>query len=117
MKFTRYAVSGIIIVLCALFFTPLYLGAAESGEYIAIRKEGSAKIALVLGKPDAEGKRESGWAQNLDAVIRDGLDFTKLFTLISPPLNIKETGDNKNVSFSFDEKKESTGIDTADNKL
>ncbi len=101
MKFTRYAVSGIIIVLCALFFTPLYLGAAESGEYIAIRKEGSAKIALVLGKPDAEGKRESGWAQNLDAVIRDGLDFTKLFTLISPPLNIKETGDNKNVTINF----------------
>ena len=58
MTFTRHAVSGIIIVLCALFITPLYLGAAETGEYIAIRKEGSGKIALVLGKPDAEGKRE-----------------------------------------------------------
>ena len=101
MTFTRHAVSGIIIVLCALFITPLYLGAAETGEYIAIRKEGSGKIALVLGKPDAEGKRESDWAQNLDAVIRDGLDFTKLFTLISPPLNIKATGDNKSVSINF----------------
>ena len=101
MKFTRHTVSGIIIVLCALFITPLYLGAAEAGEYIAIRKEGSGKIALVLGKSDAEGKRDSDWAQNLDAVIRDGLDFTKLFTLISPPLNIKETGDKKNVTINF----------------
>ena len=76
MTFTRHAVSGIIIVLCALFITPLYLGAAETGEYIAIRKEGSGKIALILGKPDAEGKRESDWSQNLDAVIRDALEFT-----------------------------------------
>ena len=102
MTFTRHAVSGIIIiVLCALFITPLYLGAAETGEYIAIRKEGSGKIALILGKPDAEGKRESDWSQNLDAVIRDALDFTKLFTLISPPLNIKVVNDNKSESINF----------------
>ena len=101
MTYTRHAVSGIIIILCALFITPLNLRAAENGEYIAIRKEGSGKIALVLGKPDAEGKRESDWAQNLDTVIRDGLDYTKLFTLLSPPLNLKESSDKKNVTINF----------------
>ena len=101
MTFTRRAVSGIIVVLCALFFTPLYLGAAEAGEYIAIQKEGSGKIALVLGKPDAEGKRESDWAHNLDSVIHDGLDFTRIFTMISPPLNVKDFSDKKNVTINF----------------
>ena len=57
MPFFRHTVSGIIIVLCALFFTPLHLTAAEPGDYIAIRKEGSGKLALVLNKPDGAGKK------------------------------------------------------------
>jgi TolB protein len=101
MTFFRHAVSCIIIVLCALFFVPLHLVAAEGDDYIAIRKEGSGKIALVLSKPDAQGKRESEWAQNLDTVIRDGLDYTKIFTMISPPLNVKDFSDRKNVTINF----------------
>ena len=101
MTFYKHTVSGIIIVLCALFFTPLYLGAVEAGDYIAIRKEGSGKITLVLSKPDADGKRDSNWAQDLDTVIHDGLDFTKLFTLISPPLNVKDFSDKKNPKINF----------------
>ena len=101
MPFLRHAISGIIVVLYAFFFIPLHLTAAEPGDYIAIRKEGSGKLALVLNKPDAQGKKEGDWAQSLDTIVRDGLDFTKNFTLISPPLNVKEFGDKKNVTINF----------------
>jgi len=101
MPFFRHTVSGIIIVLCALFFTPLHLTAAEPGDYIAIRKEGSGKLALVLNKPDGAGKKEGDWAQSLNTIIRDGLDFTRIFTLISPPLNVKDFSDKKSVMINF----------------
>lgn len=77
-------------LLLALLFlttaTPL-LQAAEQGEYIAIRKAGSGRIALVLQKPAAEGSREGRWAESLDAMTRQGLDFTGLFTLVPAPMN------------------------------
>jgi TolB protein len=101
MLFFKHTISSIIIALCALFFYPLHMIAAESGDYIAIRKEGSGKIALVLNKLDAQGKRESGWAQSLDTIIHEGLDFTKVFTMISPPINIKDFSDKKNVIINF----------------
>ncbi|NMW20921.1 MAG: Tol-Pal system beta propeller repeat protein TolB [Chlorobiaceae bacterium] len=102
MLFSRHAVPGIMIVLCALFFIPRHLTAAEiAGDYISIRKEGTGKITLVLNKPDAQGKKESGWAQSLNTIVHDGLDFTKIFTLISPPLNVKESGDQKNSVINF----------------
>jgi TolB protein len=92
-----------VLVFIFFFFAlfPLHLSAAETGEYIAIRKEGAGKIAIVLNKPDAKGKRESGWAQNLDTVIHDGLGFTGLFNIIPAPLNIIDTADPKNPSLNF----------------
>jgi TolB protein len=101
MLFFKHAISSIIIALCAFFFYPLHMIAAETGDYIAIRKEGSGKIALVLNKLDAQGKRESGWAQSLDTIIHEGLDFTKVFTMISPPSNVKDFSDKKNVTINF----------------
>jgi TolB protein len=92
---------GIIIFFCALLAFPQHLPAAETGEYITIRKEGSNKIALVLNKPDAQGRKENAWAESLNSVIRDGLDFTTLFNMISPPLNVKEYRDKKTVSINF----------------
>ena len=94
-------VPGIIVVLFCLVVFPLKLAAAENGEYIAIRKEGSGNIALVLDKLDANGKKESKFAQSLDTIMHDGLDFTKIFSLISPPLNVKDFTDKKNVVINF----------------
>lgn len=101
MPFFKHAISSVIIALCALFFYPLHLTAVESGEYIAIRKEGSGKIALVLNKLDGQGSRDRGWAQRLDTIILDGLDFTKIFNMISPPSNVKDFSDKKNVTINF----------------
>ena len=80
----KRVVPGIIVLLFCLVVFPLTLSAAEAGEYIAIRKEGSGNIALVLDKLDANGKKESRFAQSLDTIMHDGLDFTKIFSLISP---------------------------------
>jgi TolB protein len=101
MQCFRSIIPGIVIFFCSLFIFPQHLTAVESGEYITIRKQGSSKIALVLSKPDAKGKKESAWSENLNGVIRDGLDFTGLFTMISPPLNVKESQDKKNVTINF----------------
>ncbi len=65
------------------------------------RKEGSGNIALVLDKLDANGKKESRFAQSLDTIMHDGLDFTKIFSLISPPLNVKDFSDKKNPVINF----------------
>ena len=101
MQCIRHVVSGFLVFLLCLVSFPLHLAAAETGEYIAIRKEGAGKIALVLNKPDALTKEESGFARSLDTIIRDGLDFTGLFTMISPPLNVKEGSEGKSVAINF----------------
>ena len=97
MQFFRYVVAAVMIVLCF----PLSLLAAEGGEYIAIHKEGSGKIVLALNKLDAPVKEESKLAQRLDAIIYDGLDFTGLFTMISPPLNVKNNSSRENIVLNF----------------
>ncbi len=97
MQFFRYIVAAVMIVLCF----PLPLLAAEGGDYIAIRKEGSGKIALVLNKLDASVKEELTLAQRLDTIIHDGLDFTGLFTMISAPLNVKNNSSPDNVVLNF----------------
>ncbi len=101
IQFFRGFVPGIFVMLFCLVFSPLYLTAAEGQEYIAIRKEGAGNIALVLDKLDARGRKETRFAQSLDATMHDGLDFTKLFSLISPPLNVKDISDRKNVVINF----------------
>jgi TolB protein len=101
MHFFRHVLPGIFVVLLSLVFFPFHVTAAESGEYIAIRKEGSGKIALVLNRLDANGRKEAGFAQGLDTIIHDGLDFTKLFSMISPPLNVRDNSNGKNVVINF----------------
>ncbi len=100
IQFFRGAVSCIFALLFCLIF-PLHLVAAEGQEYIAIRKEGSGNIALVLDKLDAKGRKETRFAQSLDVTMHDGLDFTRLFSLISPPLNVKDNSDRKNIVINF----------------
>ncbi len=101
MRSFKHVFSGIVIIFFCLLFLPLHLVAAETGEYVAIHKEGSGKIALVLDKLDASGNKESRVAQSLDAIMHGGLDFTGIFSLISPPLNVKESRDIKNVVINF----------------
>ena len=101
MPFFRKTILCSIIALYAFFSIPLHLNAAEPGDYIAIRKEGSGKLALVLNKPDAFGKKESDWAKSLDTIVHDGLDFTRIFSLLSPPLNVKEMKDKQSVTINF----------------
>jgi TolB protein len=101
MQFFRQLAPSIIVVLLCLLFFPLQLSAAEAGEYIAIRKEGSGNIVLVLDKLDADGKKEAGYARSLDAIMHDGLDYTSLFSMISPPLNVKDRSDRKSVVINF----------------
>jgi TolB protein len=101
IQYFRNFVPAVIVVLFCLVVFPLKLKAAEAGEYIAIRKEGSGNIALVLDKLDAKGTKESRFAQSLDTIMHDGLDFTKIFSLISPPLNVKDYTDKKNIVINF----------------
>ena len=97
MQFFRYVVTAVMIFLCF----PLSLFAAERGEYIAIHKEGSGKITLALNKLDVPVTEESRLAERLDAIIHDGLDFTGLFTMISPPINVKTNNSGEKVVLNF----------------
>jgi TolB protein len=101
MRISGKAVYGLFFIFFFLAVIPLNLFAEETGEYIAIRKEGAGKIALVLNRPDARGKKEIGWAQNIDTVIQDGLGFTGLFNVIPPPMNIWDSTDPRNPVINF----------------
>ena len=101
IQFFRGIVPGVVTLLFCLVFFPLHLNATEAGEYIAIRKEGTGNVALVLDNLDGKGRKEMRFAQALDAAMHDGLDFTKLFALIPPPLNVKDNSDRKNVVLNF----------------
>ena len=50
----------------------------------------------MLNKLDVPVKEESRLAQRLDTIIHDGLDFTGVFTMISPPLNVKDNSSRVN---------------------
>ncbi len=101
MQFFKHVVAVVIIFLCCRICFPLNLLAVEGGEYIAIRKEGIGKIALVLNKLATPAKEEPNISKRLDVIIHDGLDFTGLFTLISPPLNVKDSSNSENVAINF----------------
>ncbi len=88
-------------IVASLVLFPSHLVATEGQEYIAIRKEGAGNIALVLDKLDAKGRKETGFAQDLDGIINGGLDFTKVFSIIQPPLNVKDDSDRKNIVINF----------------
>jgi TolB protein len=90
-----------LVCLWCFLFAPVLLSAEETKEYIAIRKQGSGRISIVLDKTGAKGGKEGEWAKSLDAIIHDGLDFTGLFNLVAPPLNIRDAKDPKNVVINF----------------
>jgi TolB protein len=86
-------VTVLVFVLLGFLFLPFTLRAEQVGEYIAISKEGSGRISIVLDKIASKGRLESGWAGSTDGTIKGALDFTGLFNLIQPPLNIRNAQD------------------------
>lgn len=99
MRSTRNSFACLCIMLFGMLFVPFTLRAEEVGEYIAIRKEGASRIAVVLDKTSADGSRQTEWARSLDATINKGLDFTGLFNLLPAPLNIRN-GQNGGLNFA-----------------
>ncbi|RXK82159.1 Tol-Pal system beta propeller repeat protein TolB [Chlorobaculum sp. 24CR] len=89
MRNTRIPFIHIAIALCCILLLPLRLRAEDAAEYIAIRKEGASRIAIVLDKTASDGARQAEWARSLDNTINKGLDFTGLFNLLPAPLNIR----------------------------
>jgi TolB protein len=98
-RFPRAFIAVMVFLLSGIFLNPLTLRAVEQGEYIAIRKQGAGKIAIVLDRLSAKGSKEAGWAGNVDSVIKDGLAFSDLFSILSPPSNIRTDGKSKDINF------------------
>jgi TolB protein len=92
--------AALLLAFIACFSFP-HSAMAVEGEYIAIRKEGAGRIALVLGKPLAEGGKASAWSAELDREIREGLAFTGIFNMIPPPMNLFETGGSGRPALNF----------------
>ncbi|NTW54558.1 MAG: Tol-Pal system beta propeller repeat protein TolB [Chlorobaculum sp.] len=89
MRSTRSSFAALCLTLMVMLLLPMTLRAEGTGEYIAIRKEGASRIAIVLDNTAAKGGKQSEWAKSLDATIKEGLDFTGLFNLLPAPLNIR----------------------------
>ena len=89
MKTARISSVRTLIALFCLFLIPLTIRAEQVNEYIAIRKEGSGRISIILDHLKSNGGKESEWARSLDGTIKGGLDFTGLFNLMPAPLNIR----------------------------
>jgi len=88
-------VTAALMLLWCFFLSPFTAHAEEKGEYIAIRKQGAGKIALVLDRSSAKRGKESEWAQELDKIVRGGLEFSNLFSMLPPPSNVR-SGANLN---------------------
>lgn len=86
------------LLLSLSFSLPAF---AVEGEYIAIRKEGAGRIALVVGRPIADGGKSADWAVQVDREIRQALDFTGLFSMIPPPMNLFEEGQSGKPALNF----------------
>lgn len=93
MRSIKVSLVHFCIVLFGMLLFPYTLSAEENAQYIAIRKEGASRIAIILDNSTANGGIQSEWARSLDATIKGGLDFTGLFNLIPPPLNIRNPQD------------------------
>jgi TolB protein len=96
----RYA-AIILLVISALHTLSLPLVAEEMDKYIAIQKEGTGNIPLVLNTLDVRSKNDAGTARSLDAVLRAGLEFTDIFTLVPPPLALKSSVGNERGGVNF----------------
>lgn len=95
MKAHRSIVMPRILFVFAycLFLLPSTVYADPVKEYIKISKQGAERIPLVLKPIDTEKSKNRQYAASIDAIIKNGLDFTGLFAIIKSPLNIVSGGD------------------------
>ncbi len=94
MGIPRLTLSRIaFIVVWCMVFIPSTLFAESVKEYIRITKAGASRIPLVLKPIDVKKSGNGKYAQGIDLIIKDGLDFTGLFAIIKPPMNIITGGD------------------------
>lgn len=89
MSLLKQQLIKVLLVCTPLLAFPQPTIAADDTEYIAIRKAGSTSIALVLDNFDVATGTSPALARQANTLLRDGLDFTGLFTLLQPPLNVK----------------------------
>ncbi|NTU93494.1 MAG: Tol-Pal system beta propeller repeat protein TolB [Chlorobiaceae bacterium] len=89
MKISKNSLAGFSLALICMLFLPFLLRAEEAREYIAIRKQGAGRIAVVLDRTAAKSGKESEWARSIDGTIRSGLDFTGIFNLLPAPMNMR----------------------------
>jgi len=75
-----------------LFVSSPVLHAAESGEYIRIAKAGERRIPLALRGLDHERSKDAKYADGVDAIIRNGLEFTGMFAILGSPMNLFTDG-------------------------
>ncbi len=83
----------IVMFFCVLFFNAFTLSAEPVGQYIKIAKEGETTIPLVLKPLDFQKEKYGEYARELDEVIKSGLDFTGMFSILKAPLNVFSGGD------------------------
>ncbi|WP_233570537.1 MULTISPECIES: Tol-Pal system beta propeller repeat protein TolB [Prosthecochloris] len=84
---------SVVAVICMLVFSASPLYAEPVGQYIKIAKQGETRIPLVLRSLDVEKDKNREYGGELDSIIREGLDFTGMFTLMKSPLNIFSGGE------------------------
>ncbi len=94
MNAPRFSFSRTLFLsFCLVLALPRVLLAEQVGEYIRISKEGARRIPLVLKPLDTKKSGNAKYAKEIDSVVRGGLDFTGLFSIIQSPLNIFTGGD------------------------
>lgn len=99
-KSSRVAAVAVTLFLC-FFISPLVAHAEQKSEYIAIRKQGTGKIAIVLDRSSAKAGKESEWAKEIDGHIKDGLGFCNFFSILPPPANVRISNEGETGSVNF----------------
>lgn len=91
---TRHSLFMRALASLLLFFVlgSVSLQAEPVRQYIKIAKEGESRIPLVLRSLDVEKEKNSRYSQELDGFMRNGLEFTGMFSLLQSPLNIFSGG-------------------------
>ena len=83
----------LVIFFCFFFMNAATICAEPVGQYIKIAKEGETKIPLVLKTLDCQKEKDGKYARDLDGIMKSGLDFTGMFSLLNAPLNVFSGGD------------------------
>uniref|UniRef100_B3EKU3 WD40 domain protein beta Propeller n=1 Tax=Chlorobium phaeobacteroides (strain BS1) TaxID=331678 RepID=B3EKU3_CHLPB len=82
----------VFILLCCFALMPSSLFGEPVKEYIKITKAGADRIPLVLRSVDVERSKDAQYANGIDRVIKNGLEFSGLFAILNSPMNLISGG-------------------------